>query len=203
MENGNAATEPTSSNTTGFGFKSVMYGIRKKFSGVNQLSTNSLLNLLYPSCSDGSQNLTESCNNSNLLLLDVREEGERQVSWIRHSVWVDHNKDIKENVSLVHDLISQRLASQSPGCGDHLHIVAYCSVGYRSSQLISALNQSCAGDGSSSNCDRITTSNLEGSLFKWANEGLPIVSSGEVPTAFVHPYNAFWGRLLNSKLHKN
>ena len=39
----------------------------------------------------------------------------------------------------------------------------------------------------------------EGSLFKWANEGLPVVSKGEVVKR-VHPYNEKWGVLLDKAL---
>ena len=181
------------SNSTGFGFKSVMFGVRKKFSEVNQMSTESLYRLFFP---DGNRHQKELLNT---LILDVRDKSERDVSWIGQSDWIDYSKDINANVDHVHDLISQRLSSTQDD--ENLHVIAYCSVGYRSSELLSALNKSCAS-GRYSHCDKLTISNLEGSLFKWANEGRPIVTSGNVPTTYVHPYNSFWGRLLNSDLHK-
>jgi len=42
--------------------------------------------------------------------------------------------------------------------------------------------------------------NLEGSIFKWANEGRPLVQ-GQTTVHKVHPYNAHWGRLLERKYH--
>lgn len=39
--------------------------------------------------------------------------------------------------------------------------------------------------------------NLEGSIFKWVNENRPIIDSDGAPTQFVHPYNAFFGKLLD------
>ena len=43
-------------------------------------------------------------------------------------------------------------------------------------------------------------SNLKGSIFKWANEGRPLVQDGK-PTHQVHPYNKYWGRLLDQSYH--
>jgi len=45
--------------------------------------------------------------------------------------------------------------------------------------------------------------NLEGSLFKWANESRPLVDNSGSPTKLVHPYNNVWGRLLEKSLHAN
>lgn len=69
-------------------------------------------------------------------------------------------------------------------------IVVYCSVGYRSSILARKLQ------------DKGFTNvyNLEGSIFKWANEGRPLVQ-GKVTVHKVHPYNAHWGHLLERKYH--
>ena len=44
--------------------------------------------------------------------------------------------------------------------------------------------------------------NLEGSLFKWANESRPMVDHKDRPTSCVHPYNVVWGKLLHSHLRK-
>ena len=38
--------------------------------------------------------------------------------------------------------------------------------------------------------------NMEGSIFKWANEGRPVYRDGE-RVEKVHPYNETWGRLLD------
>lgn len=48
----------------------------------------------------------------------------------------------------------------------------------------------------------ITVYNLEGSLFKWANEGKPMVDINNRVTVYVHPYNAIWGKLLEKKLQR-
>ncbi len=70
-------------------------------------------------------------------------------------------------------------------------VVLYCSVGYRSSVLIAALGR--AGIGGD------TVYNLEGSIFEWANRGLPVVGR-DGHAAKVHPYNRKWGSLLRREL---
>ena len=55
--------------------------------------------------------------------------------------------------------------------------------------------------GSSNN--RMSFFNLEGSLFKWANENRHMTNSEGCQTKFAHPYNAVFGKLLNSALRKS
>ena len=64
-------------------------------------------------------------------------------------------------------------------------IVAYCAVGYRSSLLARAL------------AERGYTNvfNLEGSIFEWANRGLPVFRNGH-EVEEVHPYGWRWEKLL-------
>lgn len=65
-------------------------------------------------------------------------------------------------------------------------IVVYCSVGYRSSRLAENL----LGSGFAN------VSNLEGSIFQWANEQRPVYRGPE-RVRTVHPYDDAWGRLLD------
>ena len=44
--------------------------------------------------------------------------------------------------------------------------------------------------------------NLEGSLFKWANEKRPMVDKQGNHTVFCHPYNLIWGKFLDGSLRK-
>jgi 3-mercaptopyruvate sulfurtransferase SseA len=64
-------------------------------------------------------------------------------------------------------------------------IVAYCAVGYRSSGFAQRLEKLGYSD----------VQNLEGSIFKWANEGRPL-ACGEAPADTVHPYSNYWKRLV-------
>lgn len=65
-------------------------------------------------------------------------------------------------------------------------VVIYCSVGVRSSALAEALI--------AHGVQRVR--NLEGSLFEWANAGLPVAAEGDRPGGKVHPYDRDWGTLL-------
>lgn len=69
-------------------------------------------------------------------------------------------------------------------------IVVYCSVGYRSAQVAHRLQKQ----------GFTNVSNLKGSIFRWANEGRPVVRDGRVIRA-VHPYDQTWGMLLDDPLH--
>lgn len=69
-------------------------------------------------------------------------------------------------------------------------IVVYCSVGYRSARIASRLQDQGFRN----------AANLEGSIFRWANEGRPVVR-GDTPVRAVHPYDDTWGTLLADSLH--
>lgn len=69
-------------------------------------------------------------------------------------------------------------------------IVVYCSVGYRSARVASRLQKQGFRD----------VTNLKGSIFRWANEGRPVVRDG-TPIQAVHPYDSTWGTLLADSLH--
>ena len=68
-------------------------------------------------------------------------------------------------------------------------IVVYCSVGYRSSAYCAQL----MNDGFTDVHD------LKGSIFQWANAGLPVYRDGTI-AHHVHPYNRHWGQLLERSL---
>jgi len=70
------------------------------------------------------------------------------------------------------------------------HVVVYCSVGVRSAKVAARLREQ----------GFTNVSNLQGSIFQWANEGHPVVRNGQMVQA-VHPYDATWGRLLDDSLH--
>ena len=72
-----------------------------------------------------------------------------------------------------------------PDAGRDVPVVTYCAVGYRSAELATRLR--AAGF--------THVQNLDGSIFRWANEHRPLVHEG-APASRVHPYNKFWGRLL-------
>jgi rhodanese-related sulfurtransferase len=108
------------------------------------------------------------------VLLDVRTPEEWSVSHLPGARRVDPNAPA-ENVA-------GGLPKETP-------IVTYCAVGYRSGEMADRLR--AAGFSN--------VRNLEGSIFQWANEHRPLVR-GDERVSTVHPYSAFWGRLLNDEV---
>ncbi|HMB54984.1 MAG TPA: rhodanese-like domain-containing protein [Thermoanaerobaculia bacterium] len=109
------------------------------------------------------------------ILLDVRATEEYRVSHIEGAVRAETFEEAR--VALA-------------GVPRDRPVVTYCSVGYRSSKLGQELIEAGWTD----------VSNLEGSIFGWANEGRPVMRDGKVVDE-VHPYNERWGRLLKDELH--
>jgi len=106
------------------------------------------------------------------ILLDVRTAAEYEVSHLQKA---------------------QRVQPGSPAAVIQLPkdqpIVTYCSVGYRSGAFAWTLDR--AGF--------THVLNMEGSIFKWANEGRPVYCDGK-QVQKVHPYNERWGKLLAKAL---
>ena len=102
-------------------------------------------------------------------LLDSRELDEYRVSHLRGARRVDPDLNDVSTLGLSRDAL----------------IVVYCSVGWRSGGIADRLRQ--AG------YRRVY--NLEGGLFRWANEGRAMRADGRAATV-VHPYDATWGLML-------
>jgi rhodanese-related sulfurtransferase len=111
------------------------------------------------------------------MVLDVRTAEEYEVSHLKGAIRVDPDGELPDFLRTL----------------DHeASVVAYCSVGYRSSRLVERLTKEGFTD----------AKNLEGSIFEWANKGYPVERDG-APVQEVHPYDAEWGRLLDPSLHAN
>ncbi len=112
-------------------------------------------------------------NEQKPLLLDVRTKAEFQVSHLAGATQIEPGADVSK----------LPLPKDKP-------IVTYCSVGYRSAAMAKKLRE--AG--------YTQVANLEGSIFRWANENRPLVH-GDQPTDKVHPYNRVWGMLVD-RVHR-
>jgi len=108
------------------------------------------------------------------LLFDVRTKAEFEVSHLAGAQRIEPGSEAK--------LVAV------PGDSE---IVTYCSVGYRSAAFAKRLRT--AGF--------THVSNLEGSIFQWANENRPLVDARNEPTNKVHPCNRLWGMLVE-KSHR-
>ncbi len=137
--------------------------VRSDFPAVQQIGTDSLAAMLR--------------SNAEIVLLDTRTPDEYNTSHLKNAIWIDPDNPDMQSLE---------------GIDSTATIVAYCSVGYRSSAVAEKL----------SNAGFSNVSNLEGSIFKWANEGRPVYRDS-VETTKVHPYDKFWGRLLNKDLRSN
>ncbi len=108
-----------------------------------------------------------------VVLLDAREPEEFDVSHLPGA----------ERVTSAADAVALLRTA-----GPEALVVAYCSVGYRSAALVEELL-----------AQGVTSAvNLEGSIFAWANAGLP-VHRGGAEVDEVHPFDDSWGTLLDRR----
>lgn len=114
--------------------------------------------------------LLEDSSENSILLLDAREPQEYDVSHLRGAKLASTEK-----------LALAEFAKVKPGT----LVIVYCSVGYRSAILAERLR-----------AHGYEVSNLEGSIFEWANKGLPVYR-GDRQVTGVHPYDEEWGKLLD------
>lgn len=112
-----------------------------------------------------------------VLLLDARGEVEYEVGHLRGAVPA-------ETLSAALDALS---GPDRPSI-----VVVYCSVGHRSSELAERLLARGVAN----------VFNLEGSIFRWANEGKPVYR-GARRVHEVHPYDDDWARLLDRRFRPN
>jgi rhodanese-related sulfurtransferase len=114
-------------------------------------------------------------NGTRPLVIDVRARAEYEISHLPGAVWAETSSEI---------------AAAMRTAPDQQTVVLYCSVGVRSSKAAAELLRS----------GRANVFNLQGSIFRWANEGRQLVANDRA-VHVVHPYNERWGVLLNPELH--
>ena len=113
---------------------------------------------------------------ADVVLLDARSAAEFEISHLQGAVRATGIREAKR-------ALAQR--------GEEPIVVVYCSVGYRSSRLAQQLKAEGIED----------VFNLEGSLFKWANEGRPVYN-GPAQVQSVHPFDEDWGELLHESRNR-
>lgn len=144
----------------------VQAGIAQRFPDVDSLPTNDLATWLA---------LGDSARPDLPVLLDVRARVEFDVS---HLPGARHAPTPSVALQILH------------GAAVDTPVVTYCSVGYRSAGVASALQ--------ARGYTRVL--NLQGSLFQWANEGRGMVND-DGPVSWVHPYGSPWSGLLQEEYH--
>lgn len=113
----------------------------------------------------------ERTDSATPLLLDVRTEAEFTISHLPGA------RRLEPGAPLPPELLA--LPRTTP-------IVTYCAVSYRSAVAAAALE--AAGFSN--------VQNLDGSIFRWANAGHPLVADGR-PVREVHGFGSPWRFLLN------
>ncbi|MEE2726445.1 MAG: rhodanese-like domain-containing protein [Candidatus Latescibacterota bacterium] len=116
---------------------------------------------------------------STLLVFDTRPVEEYDVSRLRDAIRIDPDLGVEEFIAAHGEGLSGR------------DLIFYCSVGYRSSDVVQRVIRAAQERGARS------VSNLRGGLFRWYNEDRPLFRDAPVDT--VHPYDAQWGRFLRKK----
>lgn len=116
-----------------------------------------------------------------IIIFDVRERAEYDVSHINGALHIDPNIAPERFMALYGDKAHGKTA------------IFYCSVGHRSSHLAKTVQASLLDHGTRA------VYNLEGGIFKWHNEDRPLQSNSEIRTPYIHPYNRYWGRMINDQ----
>ena len=108
-------------------------------------------------------------DNDNVLILDCRRADEHEISKIPGAKNVHFrcsNEELKETLKEV---------------DDKTQIISYCSLGYRSAIITDRIREQIQND-SSIQATSDNVYNLEGSIFKWANENRPLIDSNDQST---------------------
>ncbi|KAK2141822.1 hypothetical protein LSH36_1035g01084 [Paralvinella palmiformis] len=127
-----------------------------------------------------------------VVILDARPPEEYDVSHVKDALRVDPNaelSDVKKTIALLQEHHGKQT------------VVSYCSLGYRSAKYAEALSKQLKKEHPDLEND-IRVYNLEGGIFKWANEDKPMIDHKDRPTVYAHPYNAVFGKLLHQDLRK-
>jgi len=112
-----------------------------------------------------------------LVVLDVRSRDEYAVGHIPGAIRIPPGSSANEVMARIGGPVTDAT------------VVAYCSVGQRSSLLATKVGQQLRRAGA----ERIV--NLRGGVFAWHGQKRPLVDA-DGPTSRVHPYDSEWGRYL-------
>lgn len=147
----------------GFSLDAIRGRVVSDYPAVSQLSTAELAEVM--------------SRDDNVLLFDVREEGEYAVSRIPGAVRVDPGIWTFSFMRQFSDTVRGRT------------VVFYCSVGVRSSKLAAQVQEEVMQSGA------MHVHNLDGGVFAWHNEERQLAND-QGATDFVHPFDPHWGQLV-------
>lgn len=118
--------------------------------------------------------VSEAQKMKDILFLDAREREEYNVSHIPGAVHIGYTQWAKDSI--------QSISKEKK-------LVVYCSVGYRSEKIAKKLQD----------LGYTQVFNLYGSIFEWANQGLPLVTHDGTASNKVHTYNKSWSKWVSNK----
>ena len=153
-------------------------GVQKRFSDVHHVGPDTFA-AKFAGGNGGGEKRTASTSSMQPVLLDIRRADEFAVSHLPDAIRIDPQASAETILKTVGDLTGRT-------------VIVYCSVGVRSSQLAQRVQRTLEAKGAT----RVV--NLEGGIFRWHNEGRGLVR-GSLKTDLVHPYDAFWGRLIDCR----
>jgi rhodanese-related sulfurtransferase len=135
----------------------------------------------YPNVSHISPAEYAVLDDTDLLVFDTREKDEFAVSHLRGAIQVAPDMSAEDFFRHYGDKAQGKI------------VVFYCSVGVRSSKFAEKTQSQLKASGA------IRVVNLERGLFGWHNDKRPLISNGTGSTEAIHPYDEFWGRLIERK----
>lgn len=124
-------------------------------------------------------------SNVQLCLIDSRKREEFDVSHLSQAKFLD----FKSETPKIKEFLSANLPESET---KKIEIVCYCSLGYRSSVLASKIADILKEE---SKTEKFEVYNLEGSIFKWANENKLLTNITGDTVEYAHPFSSLWGIL--------
>lgn len=115
---------------------------------------------------------------SSMIVFDTREPEEFAVSRLPGSTRIAPDMPVAKFLAEFGPLVKGK------------KVVFYCSVGVRSSQYAAQVQDALKAQGA------MSVANLERGIFGWHNDGRPLVSKGGHETKVIHPYDEYWGKLI-------
>lgn len=118
---------------------------------------------------------------SEVALFDVREVEEFEVSHLPGAIQVSPEITAAEFEAQFGEALNGKTA------------IFYCSVGVRSSILaerVASLVEQSTG---------AAPMNLIGGAFQWSNDGRAMITPKGGETRSIHPYDSYWGRLIDNQ----
>jgi rhodanese-related sulfurtransferase len=114
------------------------------------------------------------------LLFDIRTAEEYEKSHIATAVPLDPDSGPDDFAARCAALIAGR------------HLVFYCSIGQRSTELLERVESASRKAGAKS------ARNLRGGIFRWYNEGKPVVNASGM-TEDIHGYDPVWAVMVERR----